>query len=111
MYNFDRSLEEAAMNLGANEIQTFLKITLPSIIPGVITAAVFSFIIAFTNLQLPIFLQGPGMTPIPVKIYSAMQFGASPAIAAVATINIIIVLGAVVAAEYIFDAADAIGYT
>lgn len=111
MYNFDRSLEEAAMNLGADEIQTFLRITFPALLPGVLTAAIFSFVVSYANLQIAIFLQGAGVTPIPVRIFAQMQFGASPVIAAVATINIAIVLLAIVVVERLFGAADALGYT
>jgi ABC-type spermidine/putrescine transport system, permease component II len=66
MYNFDRLVEEAAYNLGADEIQTFLKITFPMLLPGLLTAAIFSFVVTFSNLQIPVFLSGAGMTPIPV---------------------------------------------
>ena len=111
MYNFDRSIEEAAMNLGADEIQTFLRITFPVLLPGLLTAAIFSFVVSYSNLQIAVFLQGPGMTPIPVRIFAQMQFGASPVIAAVATINIFIVLFAIVLVERLFGAADALGYS
>lgn len=111
MYNFDRSIEEAAMNLGADEIQTFLKITFPALLPGLLTAAIFSFVVSYSNLQIAVFLQGAGMTPIPVRIFAQMQFGASPVIAAVATINIFIVLLAIVIVERLFGAADALGYS
>ncbi|AEN05991.1 ABC-type transporter, integral membrane subunit [halophilic archaeon DL31] len=110
MYNFDRSIEEAAMNLGADEIQTFLRITFPALLPGLLTAAVFSFVVSYSNLQIAVFLQGAGFTPIPVRIFAQMQFGASPVIAAVATINIFIVLLAIVVVERIFGAAEALGY-
>lgn len=111
MYNFDRSIEEAAMNLGADEIQTFLRITFPTLLPGLVTAAIFSFVVSYSNLQIAVFLQGAGMTPIPVRIFAQMQFGASPVIAAVATINIFIVLLAIVLVERIFGAAEALGYS
>jgi putative spermidine/putrescine transport system permease protein len=111
MHNFDRTVEEAAMNLGADEIQTFLRITLPGILPGVLTAAILTFVVSYANLTIAIFLQGPGATPIPVRIYSQMRFGASPSIAAVATINIVLVLIAVVVVERLFGAAEALGFT
>lgn len=111
MYNFDRSIEEAAMNLGADEIQTFLRITFPTLLPGLLTAAIFSFVVSYSNLQIAVFLQGAGLIPIPVRIFAQMQFGASPVIAAVATINIFIVLFAIVLVERLFGAAEALGYS
>lgn len=111
MHNFDNAVEEAAMNLGADEIQTFVRVTLPGILPGVLTAAILTFIVSYANLTVSIFLQGPGNIPIPARIYSQMQYGASPSIAAVATINIILVVIAVVIVERMFGAAEALGFT
>jgi len=111
MHNYDRSIEEAAMNLGADEVQTFARVTFPTLLPGLITAAIFSFVVSYSNLQLAVFLQGPGVTPIPVRIFAQMQFGASPVIAAVSTINIAVVLLAIVVVERLFGAAEALGYT
>lgn len=111
MHNFDDTVEEAAMNLGADEIQTFVRITLPGILPGLLTAAILTFIVSYANLTISIFLQGPGTIPIPARIYSQMQYGASPSIAAVATINIVIVTVAVVIVERYFGAAEALGFT
>lgn len=111
MHNFDDAVEEAAMNLGADEIQTFVRITLPGILPGLLTAAILTFIVSYANLTISIFLQGPGTIPIPARIYSQMQYGASPTIAAVATINIVIVTVAVVIVERYFGAAEALGFT
>lgn len=111
MHNFDNTVEEAAKNLGADEIQTFIRITLPGILPGILTAAILTFIVTYSNLTIAIFLQGPANTPIPTRIYAQMQYGASPSIAAVATINIAIVILAVVIVERLFGAADALGFT
>jgi putative spermidine/putrescine transport system permease protein len=111
MQNFDRAVEEAAYNLGADEIQTFLRVTFPMLLPGLLTAAIFSFVVTYSNLQIAVFLTGAGMTPIPVRIFAQMQFGGSPIIAAVATINIVIVLAAIVITERLFGAAEALGYT
>jgi ABC-type spermidine/putrescine transport system permease subunit II len=111
MQNLDRSLEEAAMNLGADELQTFKMVTFPLLLPGLATGAIFAFIISFINLQIIVFLQGPSLDPIPVLIFSQMSFGASPIIAAIATINIIIVVGAVILVDHLYDVAEALGYT
>ena len=61
---FDRSIEEAALNLGATPLQAFLKVTLPVIKPGVVAAALFGFIISFGNLEMTLFLVAPGQTTL-----------------------------------------------
>lgn len=109
--NFDRELEEAAAILGADEIQTFFKVTVPCLLPGIVSAAILAFIISFANLQIAVFLQGPGTVPVPVRIFAQMQFGASPVIAAVATVNIAITLFAIAVVERLFGTAEALGYT
>ena len=110
MNNFDQELEEAAKSLGADEIQTFFKVTVPCLLPGIVSAAILAFIISFANLQIAVFLQGPGMVPVPVRIFGQMQFGATPVIAAVATVNIAITLFAIAIIERLFGTAEALGY-
>lgn len=110
MENFDDQLEEAAQMLGADEIQTFLRVTVPCLLPGIVSAAILAFIISFSNLQIAVFIQGPGVVPVPVRIYSQMQFGATPVIAAVATVNIIMTILAIAIVERLFGAAEALGY-
>lgn len=111
MNNFDYKLEEAAKILGADEIQTFFRVTVPCLLPGIVSAAILAFIISFANLQIAVFLQGPGLVPVPVRIFSQMQFGTTPVIAAVATINIAITLLAIAVVERLFGTAEALGYT
>ena len=108
--NFDDHLEEAAQMLGADEIQTFLRVTVPCLLPGIMSAAILAFIISYSNLQIAVFMQGPGIVPVPVRIFSQMQFGATPIIAAIATINIAITLFAIMVVERLFGAAEALGY-
>lgn len=110
MENFDDQLEEAAQMLGADEIQTFFRVTVPCLLPGIVSAAILAFIISFSNLQIAVFMQGPGVVPVPVRIYSQMQFGATPVIAAVATVNIFLTLLAIAIVERLFGAAEALGY-
>ncbi|MBP1986820.1 ABC transporter permease subunit [Halolamina salifodinae] len=110
MENFDEHLEEAAQMLGADEIQTFLRVTVPCLLPGIMSAGILAFIISYSNLQIAVFMQGPGIVPVPVRIFSQMQFGATPIIAAIATINILITLIAIMVVERLFGAAEALGY-
>lgn len=83
----DPALEETAMSLGANPIVTFLKITLPLMLPGVIAAALFSFTVSFDNFVISYFLAPPGISTLPVEIYSAIRKGFTPEINAIATIT------------------------
>ena len=88
----DRAIEEAAMNLGANRLQTLHKVTLPLIRPGVVAAALFSFVVSFGNLELSLFLVGPGVTTLPIAILQYLQWKIDPTIAAVSLIQIALIL-------------------
>ena len=90
LYGFDMSLEEAAMDLGANKIITFFKITIPGIKGGLINGLLFSFVISFGNLVVSLFLAGPLFKTVPVWIYSYINLSSvDPTIAAVSSIIII----------------------
>jgi len=88
---FDRSIEEAAQNLGASPIRAFLKVTLPVIKPGVVAAAVFGFIISFGNLEMTLFLVAPGQTTLPIAILQYLQWRIDPTIAAVSLLQIVLI--------------------
>lgn len=82
----DPDLEDAARSLGANPIQAFLKVTLPIILPGVIGALMFTFTISFDNFIISHFLAPPGVSTLPVEIYSAIRKGFTPEINAISSI-------------------------
>ena len=88
---FDRSVEEAALNLGATPLQAFLKVTLPVIKPGVVAAALFGFIISFGNLEMTLFLVAPGQTTLPIAILQYLQWRIDPTIAAVSLLQIVLI--------------------
>ena len=88
---FDRSLEEAAQNLGATPMKAFLKVTLPVIKPGIVAAALFSFIISFGNLEMTLFLVAPGRTTLPIAILQYLQWRIDPTIAAVSLLQIALI--------------------
>lgn len=94
----DRSLEESAMNLGANPLQTFFHITLPLIRAGVTAGFVLAFIISFINVPLSLFLTTPGTTTLPIRVFSYMQSRLDPLVAAVGTLT---VLGVTVVAVFL----------
>jgi putative spermidine/putrescine transport system permease protein len=84
-------IEEAAHILGANKIRVFFKVTLPLIRSGIISGALFSFIISFGDINLALFLTGPQTATVPVHIFSEIQWQGDPTIAAISTVQVIIV--------------------
>jgi len=99
---FDRSIEEAALNLGATPVQAFMKITLPAIRPGIVAAALFSFIISFGNLEMTLFLIAPGQTTLPIAILQYLQWRIDPTIAAVSVLQIVLIgAGMLIADRYV----------
>jgi putative spermidine/putrescine transport system permease protein len=87
----DRAIEEAASNLGARPFTVFRRITLPMMRPGIIAAALFSFVASFENLELNLLLVGPGRTTLPVAMLSYLEFRMDPTLAAVAAAQIVMV--------------------
>ena len=83
---FDRSLEEAALDLGANEWTTFRQITLPLIAPGVVGGGVLAFTLSIDDFVITFFTSGVGSTTLPVRIYSMLKFGITPEINAISTL-------------------------
>jgi putrescine transport system permease protein len=98
---FDRSLEEAAMDLGCPPGRTFLAITLPLIMPGVIAGFLLAFSLSLDDLVIASFTTGPGATTLPIRIYSEVRLGVKPEINAICTILIAVVAAAVVVASLI----------
>jgi putative spermidine/putrescine transport system permease protein len=90
----DRTVEEAAQNLGANPWTTFWRITLPAIRPGIVAGALFGFVISFGNLELSLFLVGPGRTTLPIVILQYLEWKIDPTIAAVSVVQILLIAGA-----------------
>ncbi len=83
---YDKSLEEAAMDLGANRIQTFFKITLPMIKPGVMSGAFLAFTLSLDNLAISNFVTGIKSTTLPIEILGMLRSGISPEINALTTV-------------------------
>jgi len=87
----DRATEEAAQNLGANAFVTFRRITLPAIRPGIVAGALFGFVISFGNLEMSLFLVGPGRTTLPIVILQYLEWKIDPTIAAVSVVQIVLI--------------------
>ena len=94
----DRSLEEAAMDLGARPWKVFAVITLPLIAPAIASAWVLSFILSWDDIVITSFVSGPGSTTLPQYVFSKVRLGVSPDITALATILVLIVSVAVIVA-------------
>ena len=88
LHGFDERLEYAAMNLGANRWQTFRRVTLPIIRPGVLAGALFAFIVSFDELIVALFVSGSGAVTLPRKMWDSLRQEIDPTIAAVSTILI-----------------------
>jgi spermidine/putrescine transport system permease protein len=86
---FDRSLEEAAMDLGAGPARTFFRVTLPGIAPGVLAAALLVFSLSIDDYVVTSFVAGVGSTTLPLQIYSMVRSGISPEINAASTILLV----------------------
>jgi putative spermidine/putrescine transport system permease protein len=81
----DPSLEEAARNLGAGWWGTFFLVTLPLIRPGVLAGAIFAFIISFDELVITLFIAGPKLTTLPIRIFTYVEYASDPTISAIST--------------------------
>ena len=91
LVGFDRSLEEAAMDLGAGPARTFLAITLPLIRPAIAAGFLLAFTLSLDDLVIASFTAGPGSTTLPMRVYSQVRLGVSPEINAVSTLMLAVV--------------------
>ena len=98
LVTFDRSLEEAAMDLGASPLKTFFVITLPIIAPALVGGWLLAFTLSLDDLVIASFTTGPGATTLPMRIYSSVRLGVTPEINAVCTVLIgFVTVGVIVA--------------
>jgi putrescine transport system permease protein len=100
LLGFDRSLEEAAMDLGCPPLRTFLTITLPLIFPAVAAGWLLAFTLSFDDLVIASFSTGPGATTLPMRIYSEVRLGVKPEINAICTMVIALIAVVIVIASF-----------
>ena len=98
LLTFDLMLEEAAMDLGASPLKTFLVITLPVIAPALVSGWLLAFTLSLDDLVIASFTTGPGATTLPMRIYSQVRLGVTPEINAISTVLIGFVTLAVIVA-------------
>jgi len=101
LVTFDRSLEEAALDLGCSPAEAFRLVTLPIIAPAVISGWLLAFTLSLDDLVIASFTTGPSATTLPIKIFSAMRLGVSPEINALSTIMIAIITVGVITASLV----------
>jgi len=101
LVGLDPSLEEAALDLGATRWQAFLKVTLPLILPAVISAALLVFTLSLDDYVITSFVAGPGFATLPLKIYSMVKTGVTPEINAISTVLLAVTMLLVLVSERI----------
>ena len=90
--NFDGALEEASLSLGATPAYTFVRVTLPLLLPGIVSGAVFAFMMSFDDVTVALFLGGANVTTLPVKIFTSIEFSLDVWVMAVASLVILVSL-------------------
>jgi putrescine transport system permease protein len=93
---FDDSLEEAALDLGARPAKVFFRVTLPLILPALVSGWLLAFTLSWDDVVISQFVAGPGSSTLPMVVFSKVRLGVSPDINALATIMVLIVATGVV---------------
>lgn len=101
LHSFDFTLEEAAMDLGANRLQTFFRVTLPLIAPGVAAGFLIALTLSLDDFIISFFTSGAGSTTLPVQVYSMMRFGVTPKVNALSTLILVVIVTIAVLGQFI----------
>ena len=91
LVGIDKSLEEAARDLGAGPVRTFFDITVPLIAPAVLSGSLLAFAMSFDDVVISIFVNGPRLNTLPVKVYAQLKTGVTPEINALCTVILIVI--------------------
>ncbi|KKI17150.1 polyamine ABC transporter permease [Leucobacter sp. Ag1] len=95
---FDDRLELAALSLGASRLKTFFSVTLPNIIPGLVSGALFAFVTSFDEVMLSLFIKSPYLNTLPVLMYASVTRDTDPTLAAAATVILVLITTLVIVA-------------
>src|SRR3954454_15724450 len=98
--SLDRSLEEAAMDLGCDPVRAFLSVTLPLIIPAIAAGWMLAFTLSLDDVVIASFTTGPGSATLPIRIYSEVRLGVKPEINAICTLVIALIAVVIVIASF-----------
>jgi spermidine/putrescine transport system permease protein len=101
LQGFDKSYEEAAMDLGANEWITFRRVTLPTIFPGVLSGALLAFTLSLDDFVITFFTNGPGSTTLPIYVYGLLRRIITPQVNALSTVWILTVFSVVLILQWL----------
>jgi spermidine/putrescine transport system permease protein len=101
LVDMDPNLEQAARDLGANEWQAFWRITMPLLLPGIISGALLAFTLSLDDFVITFFVSGPGSTTLPLLVYSQVKFGIEPDINALTTLMLIFSVGLVLLSQFL----------
>ena len=91
LHGYDNSIDEAAMDLGANEMTTFRRVTLPTILPGILSGAMLALTLSLDDYVITYFTAGPGSTTLPLRVFSMVRFMVTPEVNALSTLWVLIV--------------------
>jgi putrescine transport system permease protein len=104
--SFDDSLEEAALDLGARPAKVFFRVTLPLIMPAILSGWLLAFTLSWDDVVVSQFVAGPGSNTLPMLIYSKVRLGVNPSVNALATIMVLIVACGVIVSAYAMKRAE-----
>lgn len=99
VHHLDPALERAAQNLGATPLQTFWRVTLPLLRPGIVAGAIFAAIISFGELAVTLLIAGARTTTLPLRIFNYTEYNFDPTINAVSTIFVVLALVLIIALD------------
>lgn len=101
LIDMDPNLEMAARDLGASEWQTFRRVTMPLLMPGIISGALLAFTLSLDDFVITFFVSGPGSTTLPLLVYSQVKFGVEPDINALTTLMLLFSVGLVLLSQFL----------
>lgn len=99
LQGLDRSIEEAALILGADELTTFWRVTLPQILPGIVSGALLAFTMSFDDYVITSFVSGSGSSTLPIVVYAMVRKNIEPSINAISTLIILVTSVLIFAAD------------
>ena len=106
LVGIDKSLEEAARDLGAGPIRTFFDITMPLIAPAVLSGSLLAFAMSFDDVVISIFVNGPRVNTLPVKVYAQLKTGVTPEINALCTIILVVITAVLFLSSFLSKRAE-----
>lgn len=101
LVDMDPNLEQAARDLYANEWKTFRRVTMPLLMPGIISGALMAFTLSLDDFVITFFVSGPGSTTLPLLVYSKVKFGVTPDLNALTTLLLVFSIGLVLLSQFL----------